>query len=345
MAETNEQKPYSGIVADNDEYFHKPGGDRIWNECWAFEFVDVDADIKSVVRLGFYPNERKSNIWFYVVTGGKTYWFRSEDIPLDACHGRHIRTDSFELSFDLHEPHKKWDINAAGTCQVGSTSSDVLFGADSTAHVEMDITFSDPLHPPCSFPELMQANEEHYDHGGRYRGTITIGDKEIKVDTVGFRDHSWNDARDWTPQSKGYIYAGLQFENGNRVNLVGNADWDGNMHEVLGYCVDETGIKPIDDIAVSYDDGYTRKERAVKWTTESPPDHIQFELLVAGEEQIVDCYPTDHVPIGYEDRNNVLTDFSVPREKAVVNRLTVEAEWDSLRGSGWWGAPHRVDRF
>jgi len=66
--------------------------------------------------------------------------------------------------------------------------------------VSVDCTF-EALHPAFSYgrnpggcpPWLAQ---DRVEQGGRYRGTVRVGDRVIEVDSLGQRDHSWG-MRDW----------------------------------------------------------------------------------------------------------------------------------------------------
>ncbi|WP_254533621.1 DUF7065 domain-containing protein [Natrinema gelatinilyticum] len=325
------------IAPPSAEYLHEPMNRRLWNESYYFDFT-ADS-IRGFMRLGYQPFERRANIWLYLVQNGAVYWQRKETIPIEQCHGHHVRTDTLEKSYRIIDPHDTWTISAEGTCFVSDESWDVLVGIDESVPVELDLIFSDPHHDAYSIDMLVDT-QDHYDQTGHYAGQVTIDGTRFDVEGQGFRDHSWGWFRDWTPGEWGHYTGTLQFENGDCVTLVAQVRPDGSVRNTFGYRADGERVDTIDSASVICDDGFERGERGRAWAEGDRPGRVTYAPDFGDGQTKIHCTPRHNLPIGYEDRNWALSDPDGPWLKGVLNRMPVDCEWDGVKGSGWIEATH-----
>jgi hypothetical protein len=103
-----------------------------------------------------------------------------------------------EVSVPDEMGFERWEVGPIKIAMPGGNANPHLFyEGDSVA---VDCTF-EPLHPAFAYgqnpggcpPWLAQ---DRVEQGGRYRGTVRVGDRVIEVDSLGQRDHSWG-MRDW----------------------------------------------------------------------------------------------------------------------------------------------------
>lgn len=324
-------------AAVTDEYLHEPMDRRLWNESYYFDFTAED--VRGFMRLGFQPFERRANVWFYLVQDGTVYWYRDETIPIENCHGHHIRTDALRKSYRIVEPHVEWSLTAEGRCAASDDSWDVLVGADESVPVELDLTFADPHHDAYSIDMLVET-QDHYDQSGHYTGTVTIDGTRYEVDGQGFRDHSWGWFRDWTPGEWGHYTGTLQFENGECLTLVAQIRPDASVRTTFGYRANGDRVETIDEAGVSCSDGLEREKRGRTWAEGDRPERITYSPDFGDGRTEIHCRPLHNLPIGYEDRNWALSDPDGPWLQGVLNRMPVDCEWDGVAGAGWIEATH-----
>ncbi|WP_336133623.1 DUF7065 domain-containing protein [Natronomonas amylolytica] len=324
-------------AAVTDEYLHEPMDRRLWNESYYFDFTADD--VRGFMRLGFQPFERRANVWFYLVQDGTVYWYRDETIPIENCHGHHVRTDALRKSYRIVDPHAEWSLTAEGTCAASDDSWDVLVGADESVPVELDLTFADPHHDAYSIDMLVDT-QDHYDQTGHYSGTATIDGTQYEVDGQGFRDHSWGWFRDWTPGEWGHYSGMLQFENGECVTLVAQIRPDSSVRTTFGYRANGDRFETINEAGVSCSDGLNREDRGRAWAEGDRPERITYSPDFGEGRTDIHCTPLHNLPIGYEDRNWALSDPDGPWLQGVLNRMPVDCEWDGVAGSGWIEATH-----
>lgn len=324
-------------VETKDEYLHRPGTKRLWNESYYFDFNTTSA--KGFTRLGFQPYERRANLWFYFIQDDRTFWFREENIPLESCHGLHADTGEFQQSYEIITPHKEWSLTATGVCEVANSSWEIHKGTDEEVELSADIGFTNPMHNASSIDLLVDA-QNHYDQGGQFVGEVSINGDSFIVDGSGFRDHSWGWFRDWTPGKWGHYWAGFQFEASDCFSIVVQIRPDGSIRNTYGYHTNGNTIKRIQSADVTCNDNLERAERAEEWARGGFPEEIVFTLNFEDDQKTIKCTPTDNVPLGFEDRNWELSNLDAPWLKSFLNRMAVDCIWDSKYGSGWIEATH-----
>ena len=321
-----------------DEYLHQPMDRRLWNESYYWDFASES--ISGFTRLGYQPYERRANVWFYLVSDGRIYGFRSERIPLEDVFGHHVCTDAFESSYRICEPYQEWELSFETTARVYETTRSVFDGEpDHRTDIDLDLTFTDPHHDPHAIDMLVDT-QSHYSQAGRFVGEATIGGESVPIDGSGFRDHSWGWFRDWTPGEWGHCAGLIQFESGRCYQLVAVITPDGEVKRAYGYRADEGTMTPVEETELRYSDDIHHTERGRAWAEGNYPDEITFTPTFDGEETEIVCRPTASVPIGYEDRNWELTDPDGPWLTGVINRMAITCREGDTDGSGWLEATH-----
>jgi hypothetical protein len=328
------------VAAVADEYLHDPVERRLWNESYYFDFTADD--VRGFMRIGYQPFERRANVWLYLVQDETAYWYRDEQIPLEDCHGHHIRSEQVDMSCQILDPHTEWSLTAEGECWASDDAWGVLMGTDESVDIELDLVFTEPHHDPYSIDMLVDT-QDHYDQSGHYAGAVVIDGTEYSVDGQGFRDHSWGWFRDWTPGDWGHYTGTLQFENSQCVTLVAQIRPDGSVRNTFGYRADGDTTATINGASVSIDDELDRAERGRAWAEGDYPGRITYAPDFGDGQTDIHCQPLHNLPIGYEDRNWALSDPDGPWLKGVLNRMPVNAEWDGVSGSGWIEATHPFD--
>lgn len=323
-----------------DEYLHSPEDRRLYNESYYFDFADES--VRGFTRLGFQPYEDRANLWVSLVAEGEVYWYRDEDIPISDVFGLNVETPAFEERFRIHEPHSRWSITGEGTgCRSGSPEA-VFAGEYSEVPLELDLEFRDPLHEPHSMA-LHVEDQSHYNHAGRYTGTVTLDGTEFAIDTSGFRDHSWGWFRDWTPGEWGHYWSSLQFDDDSHFLFANQIRPEGGQRGAFGYLDEPDGATPVDSIDVRCEDDLTKDQRAREWAHGNLPDEFVYTVEVGDRTEEIRCTPLGNVPFGFEDRNWELTDPDAPWLTSVVNRMPLEATWESRSGAGWFESSLPLD--
>lgn len=172
-----------------------------------------------------------------------------------------------------------------GVCVGAADFADWHVGALSLRHsdplrkaeiaVELDgVSFRatyEAIHPAFSYSENRDgcppyAADERFEQACRVRGTLTLNDREIQIDTTGQRDHSWG-RRDW-PTFQDWKWLSAQAEQDLAVNvMVSHARGETTHH---GYVFRDGKVTPIVEarIATSYDEAFRQTAATVDVTDE-----------------------------------------------------------------------------
>jgi hypothetical protein len=173
-------KPVPAIDPKNDG-IHLAGDDPWWREGWYFEFFDAGAALQFQAYQGVFPNAALGDINAAVFHRGKRvhvtskmdFHVAAEPVEQRLCFG--------PMKLEEINPLEQWRIRY----DAGEISADLLF---------------DAVHPPFSWAiskaptkpgEKQQPGSHHFDQLGRYRGSFWIGNEEIQIDALGFRDRMW----------------------------------------------------------------------------------------------------------------------------------------------------------
>lgn len=171
----------AAVLEPASDGLHAAGSDPWWREAWYFEFYDPRPELQFQAYQGVFPNAASGDINAAVFhRGRRRYQLRKTDfhVPAEPLSGR--------LCFG---PMKLEEIEALQRWRI-------RFDAEEFC---ADLRFT-AVHPPFSWaaanlwmeqsPDTELASH-HFDQLGRYQGRCWIGDQELEVDTLGFRDRMW----------------------------------------------------------------------------------------------------------------------------------------------------------
>ncbi|MGF7150228.1 hypothetical protein FHS96_003886 [Sphingomonas zeicaulis] len=164
-----------------DDCPHDPGAEASWQESALFVWHDREAGVGGFWRLGQEPVVQALNSCFALFTDDGTR-FRSNvtGVPMAAS--------------DRGDRHMGW--GNALRVELDSLQIAADF-ADCTA----TLRFED-FHPRYDYmalvkgPPMPDGTAHHFEVAGRMTGTVRLGDREIVVDALGYRDRSWG-PRSW----------------------------------------------------------------------------------------------------------------------------------------------------
>lgn len=161
---------------------HSAGTEPWWREAWYFEFFDPGVDLQFQAYQGVFPNASIGDINVAVFHHGQRvheiskmdYHVKPEPLEQRLCFG--------PMKLEEIRPLEQWRIRY----DAGDISADLLFSA---------------VHPPFSWAatkpgmetsgDSQSGNSHHFDQLGRYQGSFWIGDQQLDIDALGFRDRMW----------------------------------------------------------------------------------------------------------------------------------------------------------
>lgn len=162
-----------------DDRPHTPGTDPSWQESALFTWHDPKAGLGGFWRLGQEPVVGALNSCFGVFTEDGTR-FRSNITGAPMAAG------------DRGEAHMGWGS------QLRVTFDDHADIVADFPDCQARLRFDDD-HPRYDYMQLVgqsTGESHHFEVAGRMTGTVRLGDREITIDAVGYRDRSWSN-RDW----------------------------------------------------------------------------------------------------------------------------------------------------
>ena len=201
------------VPEPEDDGAHEPTGEPLWSESWYFDFVDAAEGFGGWVRVGLMPNE--GTAWINVL-------FCGPDMPTIALTDFHaalpvdlseIRGNSVELGLWPGEPLRTYRVTASGSGQAYDDPAGLLRGeSGSPVPVSMDLTWTTTGTP------YQYRVTPRYEIPCTVTGTVTVGDKQYRVEAVpGQRDHSWG-VRDWW--SMDWVWNALHLDDGTHLHDV-----------------------------------------------------------------------------------------------------------------------------
>ena len=216
------------MVDASDEYRHRPTLEPLFNDSHYFDFYDAAARLGLFARIGVYPNVGTANAWLYVLSEDGVVAFRDEAVPIRECRdeGLSIEAPGGRFDWERLEPMMRWRFRCRTQAHQGRQGLDLLQAgqvprlAVARPEVEVDVTFS-ALHPAFDYyfqaPEELAATHGHYEHGGVFTGSISVGGRQSRLEAVGARDHSWG-PRDWTGAP--WAWSSFQFDRDVSINCM-----------------------------------------------------------------------------------------------------------------------------
>lgn len=192
-----------------DEHLHAPGSDPAWNESMAFCAIDATGP-SLFLRHGRRYNEGHIEVTIAQLNPDQSLDVAFAKRPLDeASIGESKSSTGGGLAFTLVEPLKRWRARYEGQTRRIAHFRD--FAADpgsalknaEVSQAVFDLEFEDqgPLFAPGPNGTIPGGEKHlsgrHYESSIVCKGEITIRGATRKVQTWGFRDHSWG-VRDMT---------------------------------------------------------------------------------------------------------------------------------------------------
>ena len=160
---------------------HAPGDDISWQESSLFVWHDREAGVGGFWRLGQEPVVSALNSCFGIFTDDGTR-FRSNVTGVPMAPG------------DRGDTHMGWGKELR-------IDLDTLRIAADFPDCQAKLQFED-FHPAYDYMALVKGlpmpdgTAHHFEVAGRMTGTVRLGDSEITVDALGYRDRSWG-PRSW----------------------------------------------------------------------------------------------------------------------------------------------------
>jgi hypothetical protein len=160
---------------------HTAGEDPWWREAWYFEFYDSKAELQFQAYQGVFPNQATGDLNAAVFhRGRRLHQVRKMDFHV-AAEPERERLSFGPMKLEEIEALKQWRLryDAEEFC------ADLVFTA---------------VHPPFSWAAAnlwMETSDDphlgshHFDQLGRYTGSVWLGNDEITIDALGFRDRMW----------------------------------------------------------------------------------------------------------------------------------------------------------
>jgi len=162
-----------------------------WMENVCFFGFDEAADSGFFVHMKNRPNEGVVEFRLATKVRGQTCVLGS----VQPINGTFTYPD---FQFDCVEPERRWTLrgggrgwpleavgNVVGIPAAGDAPLECAFDLEWTATIpalDWKVIFDESTSAPGG---------AHYDQGGRFAGTIRIGDATATVDALAYRDHSW----------------------------------------------------------------------------------------------------------------------------------------------------------
>jgi len=160
---------------------HTPGADPSWQESSLFAWYDKDVGVGGFWRLGQEPVVQQLNSCFGMFTDDGLR-FRSNVTGVPMSPG------------DRGETHMGWGR------ELRADLDELRIAAD-FPDCEARLRFED-FHPRYDYaalskqPPVVEIAAHHLEVAGRMTGWVRLGDREIAVDALGYRDRSWG-PRHW----------------------------------------------------------------------------------------------------------------------------------------------------
>lgn len=163
-----------------DDRPHAPGSDPSWQESSLFVWHDAKTGLGGFWRLGQEPVAGALNSCFGMFTDELRFRSNVTGVPL--------------APDDRGEAHMGWGphlrVTFDGHADIRADFPDC----------EARLRFDD-FHPRYDYPRLVRSpimgESHHFEVAGRMTGTVRLGDSEVEVDAIGYRDRSWSN-RDWS---------------------------------------------------------------------------------------------------------------------------------------------------
>jgi hypothetical protein len=176
---------------------HAPTNVPNWSENYVFSGFDP------VAGVGFYHHMARMPYDPAIWRGAFGMVLPGGEVLVGKDHGRTDRgadagavlgPASPSLAFVCVEPFRRWEVRYDGVARLttGEELTAGLLRDGPTLPVRLDLTF-EPSTPAWGFGEGMESEtwaDVHYEHAGRFSGTLHYGGRSVALAGSGYRDHS-----------------------------------------------------------------------------------------------------------------------------------------------------------
>ncbi|MBJ7331982.1 MAG: phosphotransferase [Solirubrobacteraceae bacterium] len=201
------------VPEPEDEGFHPPGAEPLWNESWYFDVADPDQGIGAWVRLGVDP--AKGTCWATTLIcgpGRPTVAFVDFAAPAPGDDLR-VRAFAFASGQVCEEPLRRYRVTVLGTALSYDDPAALLYeGEGVPVEAELDLVWETAGTP------YQYRLATRYEIPCRVSGTLRVGDETITIaGAPGQRDHSWG-ARDWWAMD--WVWSAAHLDDGTHLHGV-----------------------------------------------------------------------------------------------------------------------------
>lgn len=318
-------------MREADEFFHAPGAETYWSESHYFDAIDTEEGVALHCRVGFYPNRKQANVFFYLIADGTVYWLREEAVSPGDTHGLIVRGGDWTVELLPVDLPAEWNARVEGT--VTATPADepaaILAGEGDPATLSVDCTLTsrhDPFYYSDgeTFPD--EPRNDRYEVATHVEGTVTVDGRERTLDGVGERDHSWG-RRKWAGDAE-WLWISGAFEDGTAYNHL--SFWLAEHPEermINGFWYDGERAVPLTGSTVTETPAFG-PGTAREWTRgETSPD-MELELVREGGATTIEVDPFVTTPLEWVDEER--------DQRAVLNRAAAQQTRDGdVPGAGF----------
>ncbi|MFP4477504.1 MAG: hypothetical protein ACLFOY_18215 [Desulfatibacillaceae bacterium] len=214
------------------EAAHEPDTDPAWQESWYFNFSDADAGVYGLARIAVRPAKNRADGLFLASVGGRRavlYPFLGVPVKAPFVEVRApeiIRVGGLRLSCE--NTMRTWRTRL----ETRGVRADLVHEAFTPMY----------MFPEPSAGDGASAAANHYEQACRVTGVLSLRGREVAVNGLGQRDHSWG-PRNWAGVGE-WRWISAQFPSGWAFNL-----WSvgaGPETRLLGFVGDRDGVWPLE---------------------------------------------------------------------------------------------------
>jgi hypothetical protein len=186
--------PWVDTIDVADEHFHKDNGDPYWSENSILGFTVPERYLCGLIYFYFRPNMN-------LAVGGIAMWDHTGEDVYNCLHfgwDQHLVIPEDADMFDF-------TLSNSLSCEMIEPQKEYRFGYDRHG-AKLDLTWTAVAEP--HYMKLTKSGDEdpgiknwvkieedvsvgHYEHAGRFQGTIEIDGERIEVDCGALRDRGW----------------------------------------------------------------------------------------------------------------------------------------------------------
>jgi hypothetical protein len=194
------------LLRPDDDLPHARGEGASWQENYLFMGLGDDHRAAFFVHVARLPALDACDVKLAVQLGDDVWSFTEH-------HSFGDGLDVAGFRFRVDEPFRAWHVHAEGGARAGRGPGLLVTTGRGDVPVSIDVSFTaaaDPVIQSQGFEELdaigSGSSGNHYIQGGRWRGTLRVGDQQVEGEGWCIRDHTWGE-RDiptmelcwWTP--------------------------------------------------------------------------------------------------------------------------------------------------